>query len=156
MLGSTGCLRPLQHSCCIRFFTRYTNSNKPAGSINGRQNSMADRYWKQLPTWIQFVLLCLLLPGVVIHEYIHAIVGLLEGAESVQFDWNRAEIEFTWQNKTGHWTWIAPTIVAVAIIPGVVYNITESGLLSVVYEVIQWMLIAHPSPTDLNQFINSY
>ena len=117
---------------------------------------MTDHYWKQLPSWIQFFLLLIVLPGVVLHEYTHAIVGLFEGADSVQFDWNVAEVQLSWSdNSVGRWVWIAPTITAVSILPVFVLNMNGLGISIVAYATIQWVLLAYPSAKDINHFLNS-
>lgn len=115
-----------------------------------------DRFWRRLPPLVQFVVLCVFLPGVVVHEYVHAVTGLLEGADSVTFDWGRASVDLDWSDETtGRWTWIAPTIVAVAATPAITAYVATSWtapIAALAYLWVQLVLLAYPSPNDIERY----
>lgn len=117
---------------------------------------ISDRYWRRIPTSVQFIVLATTLPGLVAHEYTHAIIGLVEGADSVSFDWGRAQVHINWENENlGVWTWVAPSLIGlilnVLLIVTIIlfeWNISMAVLLWVW---VQFLLFAFPSAGDIEQ-----
>lgn len=118
-----------------------------------------DRFWRRLPPLLQFAVLCVLLPGVVAHEYVHAITALFEGAKTVTFDWGRASVDLEWAGPPGRWTWIAPTVAAaglgVAALGLFLTATVKVTLPELLYVWIQFSLFAFPSPNDIEEFQNA-
>lgn len=118
---------------------------------------ISDRHWRRVPAPVQFLVLLVALPGLVAHEYVHAVSALLEGADSIAFDWGRAGVHIDWENGgSGRWTWIAPSLVGIGVgiqlIISFVWLDWRTSLAVLLWIWFQFLLFAFPSANDIQRF----
>lgn len=118
---------------------------------------ISDRHWRRIPAPVQFLVLVVVLPGLVAHEYVHAIIGLFEGADSVAFDWSHAQVHIDWENGgSGQWTWIAPSLIGIGggvqLFLSFVWLDWRTSLAILLWIWFQFLLFALPSPNDIQRF----
>lgn len=114
---------------------------------------MTGRLWAALPPSIQFPVLLVAMPGMVVHEYVHAIVALLEGAQIDGFDWTDGGVVIADVDETSWRTHVAPTAAGVVwVAVGAVVAVTQQVSLPIAlwaYLGLQTGLLIYPSPADI-------
>lgn len=69
--------------------------------------------WERLPTPTQFAVLAVALPGLIAHEYAHAVAALWEGADIEGFDWANGAVVIANPEQTTWRTYLAPMVAGV-------------------------------------------
>lgn len=92
-----------------------------------------------------------LLPGVVLHELAHAVVGQRYGA--VEIDWTRPAVEVDWNDRVPVWAVFAYFLAPLPV--GGLVAFTLAAVLPMapptvaIWLVLNWVLLAGPSVVDI-------
>lgn len=118
-------------------------------------------WWRALPSWAQVLILSTLLPGVVAHEFTHALVAGPWG--TWDFDWDDIAVEVTWQTNhpapriASH---VAPLVAgyafavgALAVVLGMPRFSMHAGLLAWIS--VNWLVFTVASIPDVRNALEA-